>query len=85
VTTSSNVSGRSAVRTTPGKLVSIVVTTRPPYGKFSVHDCADPGQASAMNCVYPQNFASPDGITLKVGLVVHTQEPGGVFTVVHST
>lgn len=85
MTTSSNVSGRTAVRTAPGKLVSIAVTTPPPYGKFSVHDCSDPGQASALNAVYPQNFASPDGVTLKYGLVVHTQEPGGSFTVTHTT
>ena len=85
MTTATNVSGRSAVRTTSGKFQGITVTTPPPYGKFSVHDCNDPGQASALNCIYPQNFASADGVTVTKGIVVHTQEPGGVFTVQHST
>lgn len=85
MTTTTNVAGRTAVRTAPGKLLAVTVTTPPPYGKYSVHDCAGPDQATALNCVFPQNFASADGITLKHGLVVHTQEPGGVFTVVHSS
>jgi len=85
MTTSSGVAGKSTVRVGPGKFQGIAVTTPPPYGKFSVHDCVDPGQASALNVIYPQNFASPDGTTVRFGIVVHTPHPGGVFTVVHST
>lgn len=85
MSSATNVPGRSAVRTTPGKFQGITITTPPPYGKFSVHDCADPGQASALNAIYPQNFASADGTTLRFGLVIHTEQPGGVFTVQHST
>lgn len=83
--TAAGVRGRSAVRSSPGKFLGIVVTTPPPYGKYSVHDCADPNQASALNVIWPQNFASVDGVTLKYGLVIHTEGPGGVFTVQHSS
>jgi hypothetical protein len=41
-------------RTTAGTFLGITVSTAPPYGKFSVHDCNDPGQVSALNCIYPQ-------------------------------
>ncbi len=81
---STTVNGRSVVRTTAGTLNSVTVNTPPPYGKFSIHDCADPGQASAMNCIWPQSFGSADGRTVKYGIVVHTLEPGGNFTVNHS-
>ncbi len=53
-------------------------------GSYSIHDCADPGQVSAMNCIGPQSFASADGRTVKYGIVIHTLEPGGNFTVNHS-
>jgi hypothetical protein len=40
--TSTTVAGRATVRTTAGTFIAISVTTKPPYGKFSVHDCTDP-------------------------------------------
>ena len=89
--TSTTVAGRATVRTTPGTFIAISVTTKPPYGKFSVHDCTDPGQVSAMNCIYPQNFGADDGglagIKVKRGIVVHTLEPApsASFTVTHSS
>jgi hypothetical protein len=81
---STTVNGRQTARTTSGTFVSISVTAAPPYGKFSVHDCVDPGQVSALNCIFPQNFCSPDGKTVKNGIVVHTLEPGGTFVVNHT-
>jgi len=50
-----------------------------------VHDANDPGKASALNCVYPQNFALPDGITVKNGIVVMTVDGTGSFSVTHSS
>jgi hypothetical protein len=50
-----------------------------------VHDCNDPGRASALNCIYPQNFALPDGITVKNGIVVMTVDGTGSFSVTHSS
>jgi len=82
--TQTTVSGRQAARPNAGTFVSISVTTPPPYGKFSVHDCVDPGQVSALNCIFPQNFASADGVKVKNGIVVHTLEPGGTFVVNHA-
>jgi hypothetical protein len=70
--------GRSAMRTTAGRFNSAVV------GSNSIHGCADPGQVSAMNCIWPQRFGSADGRTVRYGIVVHTLEPGGNFTVNHS-
>jgi hypothetical protein len=84
------VAGRKAARTTAGTFLGISVSTAAPYGKFSVHDCTDPGQVSALNCIYPQNFATDDsqmGIKVKYGIVVHTQEPApsASFVVTHSS
>jgi hypothetical protein len=61
------------------------VVTPPTYGKFSLHDAADVGQASALNVIYPQNFASADGSTVKNGIVVMTIDGSGSFTVSHSS
>lgn len=90
--TSTTVAGRATVRTSAGKFYGISVTTQPPYGKFSVHDCIDPGQATTLNCIYPQNNAANDpgttGYTaVNHGIVVHTLEPApsASFTVVHSS
>lgn len=82
---STTVSGKQTARTTPGKLISVSVGTAPTYGKYSVHDCVDPALASALNCVYPQNFGSADGITMKNGIVVMTVDGSGSFTVMHSS
>jgi hypothetical protein len=78
------VTGKQAASATSGKFLGITVSTQPSAGKFSVHDCNDPGQASALNCIYPQNFALPDGITVKNGIVVMTVDGTGSFSVTHS-
>ena len=79
------VSGKQVARTTAGKFISVSVGTAPTNGKYSIHDCADPGQASALNSIYPQNFASSDGVTVKNGIVVMTPDGTGSFTVTHSS
>jgi hypothetical protein len=79
------VTGRQVARAAPGKFISVSVSTQPSGGKFSVHDCVDPGQASALNCIYPQNFALPDGITVKNGVCVMTVDGTGSFSVTHSS
>ena len=81
---STTVSGQKVARATAGTLVNVTVATPPTYGKFSIHDCADVGQASALNCIYPQNFGSADGKTVKNGIVVMTVDGSGSFTVNHS-
>jgi hypothetical protein len=84
------VAGRATARATAGTFVGVSVSTAAPYGKFSIHDCIDPGQVSALNCIYPQNFAANDsqtGIKVRFGIVVHTQEPApsASFVVTHSS
>lgn len=79
------VSGKQVARTTAGKFLGITVGTSPTYGKYSIHDCADVGQANAMNCIYPQNFGSTDGVTVKSGIVVMTVDGSGSFTVTRSS
>ena len=81
----STVNGRAVARVGAGTFQGVVVNTPAPYGRHSIHDCADPGQAEIWNCIWPINLASPDGKTVKNGIVVHTVEPGGNFTVTHSS
>ena len=78
------VKGKQAAATGATKFVSISVGTASTTGYFSVHDCADPGQASALNCVYPQNFSSPDGVAMKNGICVMTSDASGSYTVTHT-
>ena len=79
------VAGRQVARPNAGKFIGVSVSTQPSGGYYSVHDCNDPGKASALNCIYPQNFALPDGITVKSGIVVMTGDGTGSFSVTHSS
>ena len=82
---STTVAGRQVARATAGKFLGVTVSTQPSGGYYSVHDCNGPGRASALNCIYPQNFALPDGITVKNGIVVMTVDGSGSFSVTHSS
>lgn len=78
------VNARTAVKVGAGTLVTHAPVTTPAYGTYSLHDCADPGQAGLHNCIWPINLASPDGKAFSKGLVVHTREPGGSVSVTHA-
>jgi hypothetical protein len=81
---STTVNGRQVARSTSGKINSVTVVTPPPGGRYSVHDCRDPGAVSAMNCLWPQCNGAADWRTVRFGIVVYTSEPGGVFIVNHT-
>ena len=66
------------------KVLGVSVGTASTNGYYSIHDCADPGQASALNCVYPINYASADGVTMKNGICIMTSDGTGSYTVTHS-
>lgn len=86
--TTTTVSGNAVARYTSGHFLGVSVTSAPLYGIFSVHDCADPGQMSPLNCIYPLNFAAddnPTGIAVKRGITVHSRAGSGTFAVNHTT
>lgn len=73
--------GNQLIWSGPAHLMSVTINTPPTYNKFSVHDAGDIGRASPLNCVYPQNFGSSDGITMKYGIALLTIDGTGAFTV----
>jgi len=57
-------------------------TTAPmPGASYSLHDCAQPGQAAVHNMVWPLNLAGTDGLTFKIGCVVVCRDPNAVVSV----
>lgn len=77
------VAGRSVIKQSAGTVTSVVVNTPPLYGDrgWSLHDCSNPGQAGVHNCIYPVGNPPGSPIVHRVGIVLHTKEPGGSFVV----
>jgi len=75
------VNTRTTAVTGKGTLVTHSPVITSPVGGYSLHDCADPRFVELYNCIYPINFASPDGKTFTNGLTVHSREPGGSVSV----
>ncbi len=74
---SATVAPRTTAFTGSGTLLS--VTPSAGLTDFSLHDCADPGHASIMNCIYPLGTMpggpTTAGLSFKVGLTVHSRSP----------
>lgn len=74
--TSTNVPAHTVVKNSKTSLLSVSVASNPAAGRFSIHDCVDPGQATIMNCMWPPNNMH-DPVAAQFGLCVHATDPAG--------
>jgi hypothetical protein len=79
--TTKTVSTKTNVIKGAGTLVTHSAVTKPSLGgSYSLHDCAEPWQASVMNCIWPIAM-SGNGVTFMKGLTVHHRNPTDAGTV----
>lgn len=68
--------------TGPGTVLTHGATAAQPATGYSLHDCANPGQVGAHNCIWPIGGAAGP-LTFNKGLVAFTRDPtfSGTITV----
>jgi hypothetical protein len=64
---------RATAFTGPGTITNIAPTAG--LTGFSLHDCADPGQAAAHNEIWPRGNSNAGSIPFTYGVTVHHRNP----------